>query len=239
MMRRGILGSFLCLLVAVSGLARGNEDDARALSGISDQEYLARRRALCSLLDSTSGALLRGADVKVRNNDVNFPYRQESNYLYLTGEKTPSGVLVVLPSGVTIRQLRGQIIHVGGAARQDTVIGGEVYLSGDRLPELLDSVAARVRTLYVSAPDLRFVKDWLNDRPMFLERNARAEFEKKHPGVKTKSATDLLAGLREVKSTAEVGLIQHAIGLTADGVREALQKCKPGTYEYELQAVIE
>ena len=194
---------------------------------------------MCAMLDSTSAALFRAAETKWRNGDVNFPYRQESNYLYLTGENTPSGVLLLVPAGITLRQLHGRVVHVGGQGGKDSSAGDEIYVGAERLREVLDSVASHVRTLYISAPDLRFVNDWLNDKPMFLEKDARREFEKAHPGLKTKNAASIMGPLREVKSAAELGMIRHAIAVTGDGIRQALKDCKPGRYEYELQAAVE
>ncbi len=206
---------------------------------IPESEYRGRRANLCVMLDSTSAALFRATDPKVRNGDVNYPYRQESNYLYLTGVNTPSGLLIVAPGGVTVQQMTGNVVHVGGKSRKDSLAGNEIFVGSERLREALNSVAAKVQTLYVSAPDLRFVNDWLNDRPMFIEREARREFEKAHPGLKTRSVGGLMGKLREVKSARELDLIRYAIALTGEGIQNALQECRPGGYEYQLQAAVE
>jgi Xaa-Pro aminopeptidase len=226
-------------LVAALATASPKEGNATVQPAIPAVEFLLRRQALCGMLDSTSAALFRAADPKWRNGDVNYPYRQESNYLYLTGEKAPSGVLIVVPSGIIVKGLRGRIVHVAGLSSKDSVAGDELFVGGDRLKEILDSVAFKVQTLFVSAPDLRFTNDWLNGKPMFLERDARREFEKAHPGVKTKNVTALMGRLRETKSEAELSMIRRAITLTGDGFLQALKVCRPGAYEYELQAALE
>lgn len=220
-----------------SAAPRDRAADARP--AISAAEYHQRRAALCARLDSASAALFRAAEPKWRNGDVDYPYRQESNYLYLTGETKPSGVLVLVPAAITVGRMRGRIIHIEGASTKDSSAGDELFLCGERLREVLDSLAGRINTLYVSAPDLRFVNDWLNDRPLFVDRDARREFEKAHPGLTVKSASGLVGGLREVKSAAELGLMRRAIAVTGDGFIQALKACKQGSYEYELQAAIE
>jgi Xaa-Pro aminopeptidase len=229
----------LCLLVSAGLCAAAPKGRAAVISGIPDAEFLERREKLCGMLDSASAALFRASEPKWRNGDVNYPYRQESNYLYLTGENTPSGVLVVIPAGITLQRLQGRVVHVGERGGEDSVAGDEIFVNALRLREVLDTLASRVHTLYVSAPDLRFVNDWLNDKPMFVDRDARREFEKAHPGLKVKSATSLMGILREVKSGAELRMIRHAIAATRDGIKQALKECRPGSYEYEVQAAIE
>jgi Xaa-Pro aminopeptidase len=230
----------LCLLLpGPATVAAPNGPAGVSSSGITEPEFQDRRVRLCGMLDSASAALFRAAEPKWRNGDVNYPYRQESNYLYLTGENSPTGVLIVIPAGITCRELRGRVVHVEGPGQKDSLAGDEIFTSAARLRELLDSVASRVHTLYVSAPDLRFVNDWLNEKPMFIERDARREFEKAHPGLKTKGVMGLMGRLREIKSAAELSLIRHAIALTGDGIRQAMKVCRPGRYEYELQAAFE
>ncbi len=230
----------LCLALWVAFCSAAPKEHAATTKPfIPAEEFRLRRVALCAMLDSSSAAVFRAAEPKWRNGDVNYPYRQESSYLYLTGEKTPSGVLILVPAGITVKDLHGRIIHIAGRSAKDSLAGDEVYLGGNRLREVLDAVASKVQTLYVSAPDLRFVNDWLNDKPMFMDRDARREYEKAHPGLKTKSAIGLMGMLREVKSMAELGMIKRAIALTGDGFKQSLKVCKPGSYEYELQAAVE
>jgi Xaa-Pro aminopeptidase len=100
-------------------------------------------------------------------------------------------------------------------------------------------VAGAVRTLYVSAPDVGFVHDWLNDKAMFLDRDGRREFEKAHSGLRVKSPGGLMGRLREIKSAHEVTAIRRAIDATAEGLLLAMRECRPGRFEYEVQAAVE
>jgi hypothetical protein len=47
--------------------------------------YQARRGQLLAQMDSNAVAVFRAAGTRPRSNDVNYPYRQESNFLYLPG----------------------------------------------------------------------------------------------------------------------------------------------------------
>ncbi|KAI0199823.1 peptidase M24, structural domain-containing protein [Astrocystis sublimbata] len=67
--------------------------------GITAQEYHERRAALCALLPPDSAVILRSADVKYRSGAVFHAFRQESNFLYLTGFSEPDSLAVLRKTG--------------------------------------------------------------------------------------------------------------------------------------------
>ncbi|KAK3381516.1 peptidase M24, structural domain-containing protein [Podospora didyma] len=68
--------------------------------GISAQEYDDRRAALALSLSAVGDvAVLAAADLKYRSGAVFFPFRQESNFLYLTGFLEPEAVAVITKTG--------------------------------------------------------------------------------------------------------------------------------------------
>jgi Xaa-Pro aminopeptidase len=180
----------------------------------------------------------------MRSNDVNYRYRQESNFLYLTGITKPKYTLMVVHGGVSVDGRTAEVIlFLPPGSLHDTTeyarIPDGLTLGADRFRDVLGAVSRAVRTLYVSAPDLGFVHDWLNDKPMFLDRDARKEFERTHPGVRVKSPAGIMARLRAIKSTQEVAAIRRAIDATAEGLLMAMRECRPGRPEYEIQAAVE
>ena len=226
----------LLILVISGGIAQ----DLRIPAG----EYATRRGAFLAMLDDASAAVLKSADMRMRSNDVEYRYRQESNFLYLTGLNQPGCFLLMLPAGMEVDGTRRtSILFVSDDARdvgKPEFIGrDDTVVSISRFESLFRKVLDHVQTLYVSAPDTRFVNDWLNGNAMFLDRDSRRTFEQAHPGVHVKNAGSFLSRLREIKSTAELGLIRRAIETTGDGLRRAMMACKPGAREYELQAEVE
>ncbi len=230
-------GLAAALLLFIAGLAA---DDL----GIPESEFARRRAVLASLLDSSSAAVFRSADARMRSADVNYRYRQESNFLYLTGINQPGCYLIVAPAGVTLGgrkwtgvlsapQSSSDFTRPSWSAWPDTVLDQRDFAA------VFAQCAATAKALYVSAPDLRFVYDWLDDKPIFLERDIRRQFESAHPGLKTKSPGPIMARLRECKSDTEVAQIRRAIECTGEGLRDAMRACKPGRMEYELQAAVE
>ncbi|KAI1758194.1 peptidase M24, structural domain-containing protein [Xylaria castorea] len=67
--------------------------------GITAQEYHERRSALCALLPANSAVILPAADVKYRSGAVFHAFRQESNFLYLTGFSEPESLAVLRKTG--------------------------------------------------------------------------------------------------------------------------------------------
>jgi Xaa-Pro aminopeptidase len=60
-------------------------------------EFARRRRQLMRLMGRDSIAVLPAAPVRHRNNDVEYPYRQDSDFQYLTGFGEPEAVCVLVP----------------------------------------------------------------------------------------------------------------------------------------------
>jgi Xaa-Pro aminopeptidase len=200
-----------------------------------------RRTKLISQLDSNSAAVLKAAEGKTKANDVPYPYHQESNFLYLTGIKAPGNYLLLIPQGTEIDGKKINTIFLGTGILGDSInlSENELILNTDRLKDIFNSILPSLTTLYISAPDLGFINDWLNNKRYYIDKDARKELENKFPNLKVKSISGLAAKLREIKSETELKLIQKAIDITGDGFKRTMPNCKPGMYEYELQAEIE
>ncbi|KLU93039.1 xaa-Pro dipeptidase, partial [Magnaporthiopsis poae ATCC 64411] len=67
--------------------------------GITAQEYYERRLKLARLMPENSVAILTAAELKYRSGAVFYPYRQESNFLYLTGFAEQDAVAVIYRPG--------------------------------------------------------------------------------------------------------------------------------------------
>ena len=64
---------------------------------IKQKEYAKRRRQLMRMAGKDSIIILQAAPPRIRNNDVHYPYRQDSDFLYLTGFREPGALLVMIP----------------------------------------------------------------------------------------------------------------------------------------------
>jgi Xaa-Pro aminopeptidase len=215
---------------------------AWAASAITGEEFAARRGSVLAALDSSSIMVLRAAELRMRSNDVEYRFRQESSFLYLTGLHETGLTLLLSQAGVEVGGERMRAVLFAPApsvARFAGESAGMAVLDGAKFQEVFRSALAGKKTLYLSAPDMKFVNDWVNGKPVFLDRDVRKELEGKFPGLKVKGAAALIGPMRGVKSPAEVAMIREAIRLTGEGLQRAAEVCAPGRYEYELQAEIE
>lgn len=210
--------------------------------GISQDEYAGRRQRLLASLDSNAVVAMRSGDFKTRSNDVAYRYRQESNFLYLTGWRSPNRYIILSPRSIVVDEKNVNTILFTSSKEESTdtqVKPNEILLNVIRFQEIFKSILKDAKTLYISSPDLPFVNDWLNDKKMFLDKNAKKELEQRYPDLKVKNALPLFGKFREIKSEAELRLMQKSIELTWNGLKRVMMDCKPGRWEYELQADIE
>jgi Xaa-Pro aminopeptidase len=66
-----------------------------------------------------------------------------------------------------------------------------------------------------------------------------AQAQEQLPGVEVVSVANLVAAMRQTKSPAEIMLLQKAIDITGEAVRDIAAGLKPGMYEYEVQSILE
>jgi len=214
----------------------------------SDTLYAWRCRQVLQHMASTDLMLVASAGVKHRCGDVDYPYRQDSNMLYLCGWRHPSALLMLSPRGVNVG---GKTMHTiffysskafASAAyhRPPRLAAGcDTMLALDRLDAFLPQALSGIRTLYYSLPKPVFIQEPVTNKHFFLDREMRKTLRSQYPGLNIKPVVEPLNRLRQIKSDAEIHVLQKAVDITAAGLREAIKSAEPGMYEYELQAIIE
>ena len=206
-------------------------------------EFAHRRKRLMQAMGEGSIAILPGAPQRLRNRDVEYRYRPDSDLYYLTGFAEPGVVMVLIPGrahGEYIMFCRERDpeleIWNGHRAGLDGVIteyGADdafpISDIDDILPGLLEG---RERVFYIMGADAEFdrqVMEWIN----LLRRKSRA-------GVQTPGefiALDhILHDMRLYKSAAEQRAMRRAATITADAHLRAMRVCRPGMWEYQLEA---
>ncbi len=228
-----VCGAVAAALVLVQSLV---------LAGVD--EHAARRAHVLGLMDSSSALVLHSAEIQMRSPDANYRFRQESNLLYLTGENRPGLTLLIAPRGIHIGDTLAHIVLFVKPAADDGAlplrpIADGITVHFQRFHDVFAPLLPEISTLYASSFSPAFVSDWLNNRPMFIERESRKQLEKKYPNLKVKNASPFVAGARVTKSPWEVERIRRSIAATGEGLRKAMELCRPGVREYELQAAIE
>ena len=212
---------------------------------ISNQEFARRRRDLMAQMEPDSIAIVPAAVEKIRNRDVEFPFRQDSDFYYLTGFPEPDAVLVLLPG-----REHGEVV-VFCRERDPTMELWNGYRAGpegvcakygaddafpindmdDILPGLIEG---RERVYYAMGRNAEFdrrVMQWVN----VIRSKVRAGA---HPPGEFLVLDHLLHDLRLFKSAAELRVMKEAGQISARAHCRAMTFCQPGMYEYQLEAEI-
>ena len=206
-------------------------------------EYARRRRQLLRLMGREAIAVLPAAPTRVRNNDVEYNYRQDSDFHYLTGFDEPEAVAVLAPGreqGEYILFVRERNpereIWDGKRAGPDGAVkdhgADEAYPIG-KLDEILPGLLARRERVYHTMGvyhdfDQRVV-GWVNT----LRSQARAG---RHPPQEFAALDHVLHDMRLFKSNREVALMRRSAQIAARAHVRAMQFCRPGATEYQVMA---
>ncbi len=234
-------GLLACLL---GGIAVAQEPPA-----LPGEAFARRREALLETMAPNSVAVFAAASMKMRSGDVEYPYRQDSDFYYLTGYRQPNAFLILTKdaSGAT-----GEIFFLPQSGTRGAAWVGEPpppdeaertqglrqVETIDRFWAALDSLLAGKTTLYHRF-ETGFVYEPLSGERIFIGRQAKRALRDKYPGLRIRAPGALLAELRQIKSAAEIELMRRAVAITCQAHVEAMKAARPGLYEYQLQAVIE
>lgn len=211
---------------------------------ISPAEHAGPRQATKKMMMSDSVSVLFTNHEHLRNNDCDFKFRADSDFLYLTGFSEPDSALILAPDGILVDgKMTTEVLFVNernaqsetwlgyrmGSKDAKTLLGIETVLPNFRFAEVLESLQpARVMTMRV--PEGR--------RGTLASMNQT--YTKWLEGKMTAGMLGRIIGkLRSVKSPAEIRLMRKATDATVEGHVQAIQSCEPGMKEYELQAVHE
>ncbi len=210
---------------------------------IKQKEYAKRRLQLMEIAGEESVIIVHAAAQKIRNNDVGYPYRQDSDFLYLSGFSEPETMMVLLPEekgGHSILFCRerdpnremwdGLMTGTEGAVEQFGF--DEAFPISEmekRLPRLL---RGRERVYYDLGknPDFdQLLIGWMND--------FRAKTRKKFLAPDEIIALDhSLHEMRLFKSRTEITAMRKSSRVAAKAHQRAMQVCKPGMNEAEIHA---
>ncbi|MDT8893403.1 aminopeptidase P N-terminal domain-containing protein [Halomonas sp. I1] len=210
---------------------------------ISLDEYRRRRRRLMENLPTGAAVLLPGASLVTRSRDSEFPFRQDSDFHYLTGFPEPDALLLLLPGrtegeSVLFCQDRdppmeawtGYRLGAEGAVRAHGV--DQAFENAERDARLMELLAGW-HTLYLPLDDASALR---------LAERLHAELEARPPQGVPPGLADvapMLHAQRLTKSADEIDLLRHAGKISAHAHRRAMRTCRPGLAEYQLQAELE
>ena len=207
------------------------------------REFKRRRKRLMDMMGDESIAILPTASVHIRNNDVEYPFRPDSDFYYLTGYPEPEAVAVLIPDrphGEYVLFCRqhdpkketwdGKRAGLEGACK---IYGADdafpIEDMDDILPNMLED---RERIFYTMGHDAVFdqrVLGWVNE----VRDKARTGVNAPDEFI---SLTHILHDMRLYKSRQEISAMRKAASISAVAHKSAMQACQPGLMEYQLEA---
>ncbi|WGL15937.1 Xaa-Pro aminopeptidase [Microbulbifer bruguierae] len=208
---------------------------------ITKSEYARRRQRLLEGLPANSLAIVPAAREQLRSRDTFFPFRQDSDFFYLTGFNEPESLLVLIQG-----REQGQALLFCRERDEEKEMWDGPRLGPERAAEqcgLCD--AFPIGDLDDILPGLLEGRDLIHytmGRFPQLDRRLQGYLQTIGCAPGTRGAPEmvsldpLLHDLRLFKSAAEIRLMTRAAEISALGHRRAMQQCRPGLYEYHLEA---
>ncbi len=211
---------------------------------IPSHEFARRRRLLMERMGPGAIALIPAAPEAARNRDVQYPFRQDSDFYYLTGFPEPQAVAVLVPGheqefSLFCRERDPELEtwhgrragQEGAVARYGVDNAHPIAEIDQRLPELLQD---RQRVYYSIGYNPVFddqVMGWVNQIRAKARTGVRAPRE-------FIALEHVLHDLRLRKEPAETAVMRESARIAGEAHRRAMRTCRPGLMEYELEAEI-
>ena len=207
------------------------------------KEHTRRRKKLMDMMGDESIAIIPTASVYIRNRDVEFPFRPDSDFYYLTGYPEPEAVAVLIPDRhhgeyVLFCRENDPVMETWNGRRAGLDGAVERYGADDAFPigdldEILPGLLEdRQRIFYTMGNNSTFdqrVLGWVNQ----VRKRARTGVSAPDEFI---SLNHLLHEMRLYKSRAEIAAMRKAAKISAAAHKRAMGACRPGMMEYQIEA---
>lgn len=181
-----------------------------------------------------------------RNGDQYHPYRQNSDFFYLTGIEQEKSILLIAPDS-PLKETREVLFilksnklleiwegHKLTPEEANTLSGVSTIKMIDDFESVFHGLAGAAKHLYFNIPELPKFNPEIASR----DHNFANSLKTKYPAHQVERLAPIMQELRLIKSEAEIDLIKKAISITSNAFQKVLQETKPGMKEYEIEAII-
>lgn len=211
---------------------------------ISAKEFQQRRKNLMALMGENSVAILPAAPVRIRNRDCDYPYRQDSDFYYMSGFTEPQAVMVLKPG-----RKHGEFImfcrerdperelwdgYIAGPERVCEQFGADDAFPIGDIDDILPGLLEGCDKVYYSMgsnPDFdNQVMSWIKVIRSKVRNGAQ-------PPNEFMVLDHFLHDMRLFKSKREIQIMKRAGRISADAHVAAIKSCRPGLQEYQLEGV--
>jgi Xaa-Pro aminopeptidase len=206
-------------------------------------EFERRRRQLMRMVGAGGIAILPAAPVRNRSRDVEYRYRQDSDFYYLTGFTEPEAVAVLVPGrpqGEYLLFCRernpDKELWDGSRSGQEGAVerfGADDAFPIDDIDDIIPGLiegCSRVYSTMGMYTDLdAHIADWVNSLRSGTSRGL-------HTPQEFVALDHLLHDMRLYKSRSEISAMRKSAKIAVAAHERAMRATRPGLYEYEVEA---
>ncbi|WP_154221884.1 aminopeptidase P N-terminal domain-containing protein [Marinicella rhabdoformis] len=210
---------------------------------IKPQEFKKRRTQLMKIAGENSIIILNGRAEYLRNGDVHYGYRQDSDLYYLSGFNEPDAVLVLCPGsefGDHLMFCREadplKIIWDGpmlGTKGVEDDLGFDAAFDIKQIDQMMPQLMqGREKIMFKLGEDAAFdqkISQWMKS----IESR---KWHKSPVPEELMSISHAIHDMRLYKSNEEIKCMKKSADLASRAHIRMMQACQPGKHEYDLQA---
>ncbi len=212
---------------------------------MKQSEFKKRRKQFMQRIGKGNIALIGSASVHTRNRDVDYPFRQDSDFYYLTGFNEPDALAVFIPG----REQGEYILFCREFDEKKALWEGahsglegatKHYAADDSFPiDDVDDILSgmlenKVKVFYPMGRDIRSHRDLIG---LITRIRMQSRLGVVAP-AELASIEPILHEMRLFKSSAELKLMRHAAEISAQAHVKAMQFCRAERFEYQIEADI-
>lgn len=211
---------------------------------IDNKLFTDNRKKFTSCMLPNSIAVFRSNYEFVRNGDANHPFKQNSDFFWLTGIDQEDSFLVLYPDCpdesfrecLFLKQTNETIAvwdgHKYTKEEATSASGIKNVLWNDGFLQSIRSKVNYADHIYLTLNE----NDRYAYKSPYSDLDFAHEIKQAFPLHTYHRAAPVLQRLRSIKSGAEIDLIRHAISISKKGFERILKFTKPGVMEYEVEA---
>jgi len=206
-------------------------------------EFARRRKTLMRMVGEDGIAILPSAPVRTRSRDVEYRYRQDSDFYYLTGFAEPDSVAILAPGRdngeyVIFCRERDKQKEQWDGSRAGPAGAVGLFDADDAFPiddidDILPGILeTRNRVYYTMGAYSDFdhrITEWVKS----LRNRESSGIHTPHEFV---ALDHVLHDMRLYKSRAEISAMRKAAKIAVMAHKRAMTHIRPGLYEYEVEA---
>jgi len=204
-----------------------------------------RRKKFLEQMKENSVAVFKNSSETIRNNDVTYKHRTESDFYYLTGFSEPDSVLVLTPSHPEHKYILfvrprdpnketwyGKRAGVEGAMKD---FGADIAYSIEQLDEKLAEYL-KVDSLYYTLGKYHDFDQKIISMVSNLRSKIRAGASYPSEIIETNS---IVHEMRLIKDSSEIEAMKKSLSITKEAYFETMKALKPEMFEYEIEAIFQ